>query len=29
MKYRHETPLVLKGLNVTIGAGERVGIVGR
>lgn len=29
MRYRPETPLVLKGLNVTIGAGERVGIVGR
>jgi ABC-type multidrug transport system fused ATPase/permease subunit len=29
MKYRHDTPLVLKGLNVTISAGERVGVVGR
>lgn len=29
MRYRHNTPLVLKGLNLTIGAGERVGIVGR
>ena len=29
MRYRPETPLVLKGVNVTIGAGERVGIVGR
>lgn len=29
MRYRKETPLVLKGLNVEIGAGERVGVVGR
>lgn len=29
MRYRPETPLVLKGLNVTISAGERIGIVGR
>lgn len=29
MKYRSETPLVLKGLNVSIHAGERVGVVGR
>jgi ATP-binding cassette, subfamily C (CFTR/MRP), member 1 len=29
MRYRPETPLVLKGLNVTIAAGERVGVVGR
>lgn len=29
MKYRTDTPLVLKGLNVTISAGERVGVVGR
>jgi ABC-type multidrug transport system fused ATPase/permease subunit len=29
MRYRPETPLVLKGVNVKIGAGERVGIVGR
>lgn len=29
MRYRSETPLVLKGLNVTIQGGERVGVVGR
>jgi ABC-type multidrug transport system fused ATPase/permease subunit len=29
MRYRPETPLVLKGVNVSISAGERVGIVGR
>jgi ATP-binding cassette subfamily C (CFTR/MRP) protein 1 len=29
MRYRTETPLVLKGLNVTIAGGERVGVVGR
>jgi ABC-type multidrug transport system fused ATPase/permease subunit len=29
MKYRPETPLVLKGLNVSISAGERIGVVGR
>jgi len=29
MRYRSETPLVLKGLNVTINAGERIGVVGR
>lgn len=29
MRYRPDTPLVLKGLNVTISAGERVGVVGR
>jgi ABC-type multidrug transport system fused ATPase/permease subunit len=29
MRYRPETPLVLKGLNVFISAGERVGVVGR
>ena len=29
MKYRSDTPLVLKGLNVTISAGQRIGVVGR
>ena len=29
MRYRKDTPLVLKGLNVIIESGERVGIVGR
>jgi ABC-type multidrug transport system fused ATPase/permease subunit len=29
MRYRPETPLVLKGLNVFISAGERIGVVGR
>jgi ABC-type multidrug transport system fused ATPase/permease subunit len=29
MKYRPDTPLVLKGLNVSIQGGERVGVVGR
>lgn len=29
MRYRAETPLVLKGLTVSIRAGERVGVVGR
>ncbi len=29
MRYRTDTPLVLKGLSVTIKAGERVGVVGR
>jgi ABC-type multidrug transport system fused ATPase/permease subunit len=29
MRYRTETPLVLKGLNVSISGGERVGVVGR
>eukprot|EP00571_Detonula_confervacea_P003671 CAMPEP_0172317074 /NCGR_PEP_ID=MMETSP1058-20130122/30478_1 /TAXON_ID=83371 /ORGANISM="Detonula confervacea, Strain CCMP 353" /LENGTH=1393 /DNA_ID=CAMNT_0013031535 /DNA_START=1 /DNA_END=4182 /DNA_ORIENTATION=+ len=29
MRYRAETPLVLKGLNVSFGAGERIGVVGR
>jgi ATP-binding cassette, subfamily C (CFTR/MRP), member 1 len=29
MRYRPDTPLVLKGLNVTIQGGERIGVVGR
>jgi ABC-type multidrug transport system fused ATPase/permease subunit len=29
MKYRPDTPLVLKGLNVSIAPGQRVGVVGR
>merc|ERR1719253_1180660 len=29
MRYRPETPLVLKGLDISIGAGERIGVVGR
>ena len=29
MRYRSDTPFVLKGLNVKIGKGERVGVVGR
>eukprot|EP00538_Stauroneis_constricta_P012382 CAMPEP_0119570218 /NCGR_PEP_ID=MMETSP1352-20130426/43504_1 /TAXON_ID=265584 /ORGANISM="Stauroneis constricta, Strain CCMP1120" /LENGTH=1567 /DNA_ID=CAMNT_0007619885 /DNA_START=651 /DNA_END=5354 /DNA_ORIENTATION=- len=29
MRYRSDTPLVLKGLDVTIQGGERVGVVGR
>jgi ABC-type multidrug transport system fused ATPase/permease subunit len=29
MRYRPETPLVLKGLSVSIAAGERIGVVGR
>jgi len=29
MRYRPETPLVLKGLNVAIAGGERIGVVGR
>jgi ATP-binding cassette, subfamily C (CFTR/MRP), member 1 len=29
MRYRQETPLVLKGLDVTIRGGERIGVVGR
>jgi ABC-type multidrug transport system fused ATPase/permease subunit len=29
MRYRSDTPLVLKGLNLDIKAGERIGVVGR
>jgi len=29
MRYRSDTPLVLKGLNVSIEGGERIGVVGR
>ena len=29
MRYRAETPLVLKGLNASIAGGERIGVVGR
>lgn len=29
MRYRHDTPLVLKGLSVAIAGGERIGVVGR
>ena len=29
MRYRPETPLVLKGLTASIAGGERIGIVGR
>jgi len=29
MRYRTDTPLVLKGIDVEIGAGERIGVVGR
>lgn len=29
MRYREGTPIVLKGLSVSIGGGERVGVVGR
>lgn len=29
MRYRHDTPLVIKGLNVSIKGGERIGVVGR
>jgi len=29
MRYRHDTPMVLNGLNVSIAGGERIGVVGR
>jgi ABC-type bacteriocin/lantibiotic exporter with double-glycine peptidase domain len=29
MRYRSATPLVLKGLDVSIAGGERIGVVGR
>lgn len=29
MRYRHDTPLVLKGLDASIAGGERIGVVGR
>jgi ABC-type multidrug transport system fused ATPase/permease subunit len=29
LKYRPELPIVLKGISLSIGAGEKIGIVGR
>ncbi|GJN31916.1 hypothetical protein PR202_gb20371 [Eleusine coracana subsp. coracana] len=29
VRYRHNTPLVLKGINISIHAGEKIGVVGR
>ncbi len=29
MRYRESTPLILKGINIEIRAGEKIGIVGR
>jgi ABC-type bacteriocin/lantibiotic exporter with double-glycine peptidase domain len=29
LKYRPELPIVLKGISLSIGAGEKIGIIGR